>query len=387
MTRPRRILHVITRLEQGGAPLALLETTSRMDRSAFDLTIAAGETEEGAQDLDLTRSGFDLPILRVPSMRRSIHPLRDAIALIQLIRIIAKGDYDLVHTHTSKAGLLGRIAASLCGTRAIIHSSHGTILQGYFSPQVTRLFAAMERFAATLSDRIICLTSQEIEQYLDVHIGSRGQYTCVCNGIDLDAFEQERGDRGTIREEFGFSDEDVVCVTVGRLVPVKAQADLLEALATARQYVPSLKLLVVGDGELRDDLEAQRHQLGLTTSVKLAGWREDIPRLLDACDVFVLTSLNEGLGLVLVEAMAKKLPVIATAVGGVPEVVDDGVTGVLLPAGDVGSIAKAIQDLAADPELRASMGGAGHARAHELFSLNQAVRNTEAIYRELLPQP
>jgi Glycosyltransferase len=121
--------------------------------------------------------------------------------------------------------------------------------------------------------------------------------------------------------------------------------------------------------------------------VKLAGWREDIPRLLDACDVFVLTSLNEGLGLVLVEAMAKKLPVIATAVGGVPEVVDDGVTGVLLPAGDVGSIAKAIQDLAADPELRAVMGGAGYARAHELFSINQTVRNTEAIYRELLPQP
>lgn len=379
-----RILNIITRLEQGGAPLALLETIRRMDRDCFDIHLVVGQTEDGARDLDVSMMQFDLPIIEVPSMRRSVHPVRDLIALYQLVRLISTGNYDLVHTHTSKAGLLGRIAASICGVTAIVHASHGTILQGYFSPFVTQCFALLERFAASLSDRIVCLTREEIGQYLDAGIGSKEQYTNIFNGIDLKAFESRQVDRASLRVQFGYAPDDVVCITAGRLVPVKGQSDLLEAFARARASAPALKLLIIGDGELRDALDHQVNTLGIADHVLFLGWRDDVPELLDAGDIFVLTSLNEGLGLVLIEAMAKRLPVIATAVGGVPEVVDHGVTGELVPAQAPEAIATALVSLGSDEAKRHDMGERGYARAHARFTLDETVTRTEQIYHDLL---
>ena len=381
---PYRVLNIITRLEQGGAPQALLETVRRMDRSCFDISIVAGETEDQDRILDLSGTGFDLPVINVPSLRRSVHPFRDILALYHLIQIIEEGGYDLVHTHTSKAGLLGRIAASVCGVPAIVHSSHGTILQGYFSPVVTSMFALAESFASTICDRIICLTQNEIGQYVDAGIGRTEQYASIFNGIDLKAFEQRAGDRRALRAEFDFEPDDIVCVTVGRLVPVKGQSDLLRAFAEASKRNGRLRLLLLGDGELRQDLERQSEQLGILSRTTFAGWRDDVAELLDACDIFVLTSLNEGLGLVLIEAMAKQLPVVATAVGGVPDVVIDSLTGTLVRPGDYGAIAEAIAHLAMSKGLRETMGKRGYDRAHDLFSIDETVRNTEQVYRELI---
>ena len=381
---PIRVLNIITRLEQGGAPLALLETVKRMDREAFDLTICAGKTEDGNRDLDVEEAGFDLPVISVPSLRRSVHPLRDLTALAHLIRVIRSGKYDVVHTHTSKAGLIGRIAAWICRVPAIVHSSHGTILQGYFSSTVTSVFSALERFAASLSHRIICLTNEEIGQYLDANIGRREQYSYIFNGIDLEAFEAQRGDRSSLRSELGYESQHVVCVTAGRLVPVKGQADLLDAFAIASEEHPDLRLLIIGDGELRDQLKAQSDTLGISEKIQWVGWRDDVAELLDASDVFVLTSLNEGLGLVLIEAMAKRLPVVATSVGGIPEVVDDGVTGTLVPVGHPEAIANAITELSASEAGRKTMGERGYTRAHRLFSIDHTVENTQNVYREVL---
>ena len=378
-----RVLNVITRLEQGGAPLALLETVDRMDRTRFDVTIAAGQTEDEDRILDLGETAYDLPVVDIPYLRRSIHPIRDLIALLGLIRAIRRGRYDIVHTHTSKAGLLGRIAAYLCRVPAIIHSSHGTVLQGYFSLGVTRLFAFLERVAAPLSDRIICLTRREIEQYLEAGIGDRERFTYIFNGIDLSKFEARKGDRAAIRSELGFDDDDILCVTAGRLAPVKGQSDLLTGFAAAREENPSLKLVVIGDGELRDDLEGQATALGIAESTRFLGWRDDVAELLDGMDLFALTSLNEGLGLAIIEAMAKRLPVVATSVGGVPEVVDDGQTGLLVRAEDHDAIAEAITRLASDVDLRKTMGARGYERAHEHFSIEQTVQNTEALYEQL----
>lgn len=383
---PHRVLHVITRLEQGGAPLALLETVKRMDRKRFDVTLVVGQTEDLDRDLDLELAG-DLPVIRVPAMRRSIHPVRDAVALAQLVGIIRDGEYDLVHTHTSKAGILGRVAAALCGTRAIVHSSHGTILEGYFGPAVTRIFAFLEAAGAALSDRIVCLTAREIDQYLSADIGRRDQFAYIFNGIDVDAFASRAGDRNALRGEFGFCGDHVVCLTVGRLVPVKGQADLLEAFAAAHRENDALRLLVVGDGELMAQLGALADRLGIASVTRFTGWREDVPELMDAADMFVLTSHNEGLGLVLVEAMAKGLPVVATAVGGVPEVVDDGVTGHLVPARDAGAIATAVLDLAASPDRRRALGAQGRERARETFSIEQTVARTQDLYLDLLGEP
>ena len=381
------VLNVITRLEQGGAPLALLETSRRMDRKEFAITIAAGQTEDVGKNLDVSALNFDLPIIEVRKLRRSVHPGRDLLALLHLVRIIREGKFDLVHTHTSKAGILGRIAAAICGVTAIVHSSHGNILHGYFSPAVSRIFAMFEKTAATLSHQIICLTKQEIIQCVNAGIGNVDQYTHIFNGIDLYAFEARKGDRSELRRSLGFRPDDIVCISVGRLVPVKGQSDLLNAFATARVQNHRLKLLLVGDGELREELAKQAELLKIDDAVKFAGWREDVAELLDACDLFVLTSLNEGLGLVLVEAMVKRLPVVATAVGGIREVVEDGNTGRLAPAGDSAAIASAIEALSRDSDSRKSMGQMGYSRAHAYFTIDKTVQQTESLYRNLLTKP
>jgi glycosyltransferase involved in cell wall biosynthesis len=235
-----------------------------------------------------------------------------------------------------------------------------------------------------MSHKIICLTRKEIREYLEAGIGREDQFTYIFNGIDIEAFESRVGDRQSLRKELRLEQDHVVCVSVGRLVPVKGQCDLLDAFAKAYATSPELRLLLVGDGELRKDLEEQIERLGIGEVTRLVGWREDVAELLDACDIFVLTSLNEGLGLVLVEAMAKKLPVVATAVGGVPEVVDDGQTGHLVPAQDPSAIAAAITHLAANKPVRTAFGQNGCARAHQVFSIDQTVAHTETLYRDLL---
>jgi glycosyltransferase involved in cell wall biosynthesis len=190
-----------------------------------------------------------------------------------------------------------------------------------------------------------------------------------------------------LRTSLGFKPEEIVCISVGRLVPVKGLSDLLSAFAIAHNQNPELRLLLVGDGELRQDLEREVQELKIGDVVQLVGWREDIPELLDVADLFVLTSHNEGLGLVLVEAMVKKLPVVATAVGGVPEVVIDGVTGSLVPAGDSVAIASAIARFAENGEMRASMGQRGYERANEFFTIDKTVQYTEDLYKTLLGSP
>ncbi|MBT4139900.1 MAG: glycosyltransferase family 4 protein [Candidatus Latescibacteria bacterium] len=378
-----RVLNIITRLERGGAPQALLETIRPMSEE-FDIDLVTGQTEDA--DLDLTQEVIDsgLPLIQVPSMRRSPHPLRDFEALRHLIRIMQKGNYDIVHTHTSKAGFLGRVAAKYCKISTVIHSPHGTILEGYFSSLITQVYVYLERITAPIAKCIICLTTREIDQYLDAKIGRREQYTHIFNGIDIGAFSTVTQTRQDVRQSLGISPESVVCITVGRLVPVKGQSDLIDALPMVLEKHPDTHLLIVGEGELRDPLVQQTQHLNLENHVHFLGWRNDIPNLLGASDIFALPSLNEGLGLVLIEAMAQHLPNIATQVGGVPEVVLQGETGLLVPAQSASKMAEALKDLIANPTKRKEMGEAGYQRALEHFSIQSTVAKTSDIYRQLI---
>ena len=383
---PIRVLNIITRLEQGGAPLALLETVRRIS-PRFQVDIAVGQTDDPAQDLLNTPLVKGLRIIQVPHMRRNIHPFRDLGALWQLIRIIRAGRYDIVHTHTSKAGLLGRVAAYLCGVTAVVHSPHGTVLEGYFGTFTTRFFALLERLCAHISRRIICLTPLEIEQYRAVRIGQKAQYTHVFNGIDIDAYEARTGNPDALRRALSISPQDIVATIVGRLVPVKGHTNLLHAFQIASQTHPNLLLLITGDGELRSELEQLAQHLGITDRVRFLGWRDDTAEILEISDLFVLSSLNEGLGLVLVEAMAKHLPIVATRVGGVPCVVEHGKTGLLVPSGSPQAFARALGELADQPQKQRAMGEAGYRRAVRLFSISATVRETERVYHELTGGP
>jgi glycosyltransferase involved in cell wall biosynthesis len=380
------ILNVITRLEQGGAPLALIETVRRMDGGQFEISVACGYSEDPNLELCGTSAVANLQILSVPTMRRSVSLLGDLTALVQLIGIIRRGRYQIVHTHTSKAGVIGRIAAAFCHVPAIVHSPHGTILEGYFGPGLTRFYVFVERLVSRVSHRIICLTRQEIRQYMKAGIGSRRQFTFVYNGIDIARYSDRANSRAPVRRDLGIPDEATVCISVGRLVPVKGHADLIRGFARALSEHDDLVLLLAGDGELRDELTALVAELGLGDRVRFLGWRDDTADLLAGSDIFVLPSLNEGLGLVLIEAMAANLPVVATRVGGVPEVVEGGQTGLLVEARDPDQISSAILRLARDRALRERMGRAGRERADAHFSIQATVRRTEQIYNDLVEE-
>lgn len=378
-----RVLNIITRLERGGAPQALLETISRMSPE-FQVTLATGHTEDADLDLtqEVTEAGFTLAL--VPTMRRSPHPIRDLLALKHLVKIIKKGNYDIVHTHTSKAGFLGRLAARYCKTPVVVHSPHGTILEGYFSPFVTKFYTLLERITAPMAQCIIGLTTREIDQYLAAKIGHADQYTYIYNGIDIQKFANATVPAMAIRESLNISAEAVVFITVGRLVPVKGQADLIEALSQIVSEHTNVHLLMVGEGELREALSQQAKDQQVEKHVHFLGWRSDVPNLLGASDIFVLPSLNEGLGLVLIEAMAQKLPAIATRVGGVPEVIIENETGLLVTAQSPNELASAMTNLVENPDKRKAMGQAGYQRALDHFSIESTVEKTEDMYRQLL---
>ena len=378
------ILNVITRLEQGGAPLALIETVRRLDAQAFDVSVACGRSKDPELELLGTTATEGLKLHHVPSMGRKVSPVADVRALVQLTGIIKRGRYRIVHTHTSKAGVLGRIAAAICHVPVTIHSPHGTIIEGYFGPRLTRFFVVVERLVSRFSCRIICLTRQEIRQYLRAGIGSRRQFTFVYNGIDIARYSGRAHRRAPVRRDLGIPDEATVCISVGRLVPVKGHADLIRGFAHALSEQEDLVLLLAGDGELRDELTALVAELSLGDRVRFLGWRDDTADLLAGSDIFVLPSLNEGLGLVLIEAMAANLPVVATRVGGVPEVVEEGQTGLLVEARNPDRISNAILRLARDRALRERMGRAGRERADEHFSIQATVRRTEQIYNDLV---
>jgi glycosyltransferase involved in cell wall biosynthesis len=304
-----------------------------------------------------------------------------------LVQIIRNGGYHLVHTHTAKAGFLGRLAAKICGIKAVVHSPHGTVLDGYFNPLITHFYAFLEHLTAPMADRIIGLTAMEISQYLQAQIGDPDQYTYIYNGIDVEGFSAPQGNRLELRESLGVSPDASLCITVGRLVPIKGQDDLLVAFQKAHLVCPDLHLWIVGEGMLRPELEDLAQNLGIASQVCFLGWQDNVVPFLDAADLFVLPSLNEGLGLVIVEAMAKQLPVIATRVGGVPEVVAHGQTGLLVPSQSPPDLARSIVQLVQNPAGRKKMGLAGLERAKKHFSIQSTVGQTEALYHDLLGAP
>ncbi|MSS70941.1 MAG: glycosyltransferase family 1 protein [Candidatus Latescibacteria bacterium] len=367
-------------MDRSGAPLAVWNLIRRLSPSRYEVALATGPWGDLAEEV--AASGFR--VFRVPALWREVDAARDVATLFQLMRIIRKGRYDLVHCHRAKAGFLGRLAARICGVRAVVYTPHGNVLEGYFGPATTWFFARAEGLAAPLADRIVSLTRREVAQYLAEGIGQPGQHTFIYNGIDADAFVRGRADRAAVRRELGVPSGAFLIASVGRLAPVKGHVHLIDALPEVLRERPDAAVLIAGDGPLRGDLESRARALGVADHVFLPGHRGDVAGVLEAADLFALPSLNEGLGLALVEAMAMGLATVASRVGGVPEVVLEGETGLLVPPGDAGALAGAILRLMDDAAARRRMGEASQARARTHFSIERAVRETERLYEELL---
>lgn len=377
-----RVAHIITRLCKGGAQENTFHTVRLHNSERFEADLICGPTygKEGSIEDAVHAAG--VAILRQPQLLRRPAPLSDLLTLRRLTRTLRTGRYDVVHTHTSKAGFLGRIAAARAGVPVVVHTPHGNIFDGYFHPAITRLYVWMERHAARRTDAIIELTPGGITAHLDEHIGHREQYRVIFSGIDVAPYERAIARRNETRAALGIQPNQILVGGVGRLEPIKGFPYFVEAAKRAAVSAPELTFVLAGTGAQEALLRQAARPLG--DRFRLLGLREDIPDLMAAYDVLVVPSLNEGMGRVLLEAGAAATPVVATRVGGIPDVVDDGETGLLVAPRDVEAMAEAIVELARAPERRHLMGDTARAKVVPQYSLEEMVRRIEALYEEFL---
>lgn len=377
-----KVAHVITRLTQGGAQENTFHTVRLANRDRYDVDLIAGFPLGAEGSLEPRVEAAGNPIVRIPTLVREVSPRNDWATLGKLTRLFRERRYDIVHTHTSKAGILGRLAAKRAGVSIVVHTPHGNIFDGYFSPARTRLFNQLERRAARWCDRIIELTPGGIEQHLAIGIGRPDQFVHIFSGIDFAPFKTARQRRGEMRAKLGISEGAFVVAAVGRLEPVKGFTYLVASARALCRDFDHVVFLHAGAGSLEAELRSEAEPLG--DAFRFLGWRGDVPEVMAACDALAVPSLNEGMGRVVLEAGAAGIPVVAARVGGLPDVVRDGETGWLVDPKSPEALAAGLERLIRDPEQARVMGRAGHAHAVPDYSIERMVEKIEALYEELI---
>lgn len=379
-----RVLRIIGRLNVGGPAIHAVLLTERLNPSRYVSRLVAGR-EDAAEGNYLALHGRSTPSLEVlETIGGRLDWRGDVQAFTAILREIRSFRPHIVHTHTAKAGLWGRLAARWAGVPVVVHTYHGHILDGYFSPLKTRAILAVERALARVTDRLVSVSDTVRDELLAKGIGRPEQHTVVPLGLDLKPFLLAEGERGGFRRELGVGPDDPLVGIVARLVPIKDHDTFFRAAGEVAARVPACRFIVVGDGARRGELERLVARLGLASRVQFLGWRADLPRIYADLDVVVLSSRNEGSPVSLIEAMAAARPVVATRVGGVQDLVEDGVTGLLAPPGEPGALAAAVMALLGDPERRRTMGEAGRKRVYPAFSADRLIQDIDRLYTELL---
>jgi glycosyltransferase involved in cell wall biosynthesis len=380
-----RVARVITRLNVGGPSFQALLLTEKLDPRRFETRLFAGTTERGeAEILDLRPELGARPRV-IPGLRREVAPLDDIRALATIVRELRAFHPHIVHTHMAKAGLLGRIAARIAGVPAVVHTFHGNVLSGYFDPVRARVFLALEQLLGRASTRIIAISERQRREIEKLGIARAPKLVQLPLGLDLGPFLAAR--RGALRRELGFGEETQLVGIVARLVPIKAVDAFIDAAALVAREVPTAQFVVVGDGELRGTLERLASDRGLGGRIHFLGWRADVAAVYADLDVVVLTSRNEGTPVTLIEALAARRAVVATNVGGVPDLIQPEEQGLLVPVGDARAVARAVGELLREPERRAILGAAGRERVYPAYDASTLVARIEALYTELIPAP
>jgi glycosyltransferase involved in cell wall biosynthesis len=379
-----RVLRIIARLNVGGPAIHATLLTERLDPGRYDSTLVAG-AEDAAEGSYLDLHGRTVPqLVRVPELGREIRGAQDLRALHRLTALVRRIRPHIVHTHTAKAGTLGRLAAVLGRAPVVVHTYHGHVLQGYFSPAKTSLFVGIERVLARATDELVTVSPRVRADLLALGIGRPDRFSVVPLGLDLERFENVERHRGGLRRELGLDSARPLIGIVARLVPIKAHEVFLAAARTLASRREDARFLIVGDGERRAELERLAAELGLGSTVTFLGWRGDLDRIYADLDLVVLTSRNEGSPVALIEAMAAGCTVVSTRVGGVPDVIEDGTTGRLVPPDDPTAIAHAMGDLLADAGLRRRLSAAARPWALSHYGSARLVRDVDQLYTRLL---
>ncbi|UCF67324.1 MAG: glycosyltransferase family 4 protein [Acidobacteriota bacterium] len=374
-----KVCHVITKLELGGAQQNTLYTIRHLDRRRFAPMLIAGPgglLDEQAAALE------DVPFETCPHLDRALHPARDLTALVDLTRRLRAWRPQVVHTHSSKAGILGRLAAWLAGVPVIIHTVHGWGFHPGQGAVRRRAFVIAERVASLMTTQLVCVSRANAETGAALRIAPLEAFEVIHSGVELGRFRQASGS-GALRRRLGLDGRVPLVGMVACFKPQKAPLDFVAVAARVAAARPDAQFVLAGDGELRPDVERAIAEAGLRGRCHLLGWCREPEKVIGDLDVMVLTSLHEGLPRVIPEAMAAGKPVVATAVDGSPEAVLDGQSGFLHQPGDTASMARDVLRLLADAELAHRMVEAGREQARG-WDIDEMVRHQERLYERLL---
>jgi glycosyltransferase involved in cell wall biosynthesis len=391
-----RILRVIARLNLGGPALHVSYLAHGLASRGYSTTLVSGRLAPGEDSMAFAAEELGVDVVTLPGLQREISPLHDPVAVARLVREIRRVRPHILHTHTAKAGTVGRVAALLAGRAAppiVVHTFHGHVLRGYFGPLKTRAFIQTERLLARRTTRLVAVGPEVRDELVELGVAPVGRFSVIRLGIDL------RGrvlpgdaEREAQRSALGLPPGRFVVGWIGRMTPIKRVPDVLDAFAELRRRGVDASLLLVGDGPGRAEAERHATAVGVAADTIFAGYQRDVAPYYSAFDVLLLPSANEGTPVVAMEALAARKPVVATRVGSVPDVVSDGDDGFLVEVGDVEGLAASLERLARDESLRNRFGDAGRARVLERYDVGRLVDDVDALYRELLggaglPQP
>jgi len=386
--KPIRIAHIITRMIVGGAQENTLLSVEGLDRyPEYEVTLITGVDQGPEGDL-LTRARDTTRIIVVPELARSINPAADIRALWKLFFLIRKGRYHLVHTHSSKAGVLGRIAAWLAGTPIIVHTLHSLVFHEYQPWVVNRLFRIIKKICAPMTDHFVSVSEIIKQKAIAAGVDRPEKFSTIYSGMELDWFLSAAGNSARVRQEFGIPLDAPVVGKVARLFKLKGHDQLFDAAQTIVRNTPNVRFLLIGDGILFEHLQRRATEMGILENFVFAGLvpRERIPEMIGAMDIVVHTSLREGLARVLPQALAMGKPCVSFDIDGAPEVVIPGRTGFLVEAGDSAGLADAILKLIGDRELRVRMGDEGRRLVDPKFRSENMVAQIAGLYSALMDQ-
>jgi glycosyltransferase involved in cell wall biosynthesis len=381
-----RVLRVIARMNIGGPAYHVALLSGRLDPERYDTLLVAGRPGPGEGSFEGLARDYGARLEPLPSLSPEIDPRADLEALLALRRIVRTFKPHIVHTHTAKAGVLGRLAAIAPGRRRplIVHTYHGHVLDGYFGPLVTAAYRGVERALAPLSDRLVGVSDATVDDLVRLGVARPERFAVIPLGLDLDRFLSLAPEPdAAARAAAGARPDDVVALYAGRLVPIKQVDVLLRGVARARESGAPLRLVILGDGELRPELERLARGLRIEGHVTFAGYRADVEPYLAGSDLAVLSSANEGTPVSLIEAAAAARPLVSTRVGGVADVVAEG-TGRLVAAGDADALGAALAELAADAGTRLEMGRRAREHVRGRYSSERLIEDVDRLYRDLL---
>ena len=382
------MLRVIARLNIGGPALHVAYLTAGLAERGYETTLVAGTLARGEESMARVSEARGVRIETLPALHREIGPLRDAQAILRLARLIREERPTILHTHTAKAGAVGRIAALLAGTARppiIVHTFHGHVLRGYFNPLTTLAFRTLEKWLARITTALVAVSPEVRDDLVKLHVAPASKFTIVRLGIELDERTGGNEDsRAETRRQLGVAPDAFVVGWVGRMTAVKRTDDVVRALRGLVDRGVDAYLCLVGDGPDRDHLEQYAHELGVVKRCLFVGYQQDVAQFYGAIDALLLPSVNEGTPVSVIEALAAQRPAVATRVGGTPDVIRDGVDGFLVEVGDAEALSDRLAELAADPARRAQMGAAGRARVLERYAVERLVDDVDRLYKSLL---